>query len=111
MRRNDVPDRIPVRAYRAITRDLLSTGIPVSATAAHLSLINATASVAEADAKLERVLVDPVTGLIGIREYSQAIQDLATALKKVGAVLDAHRITFSPGESGKNLEEIISKLL
>ncbi len=97
-------------AYRAIAQGLIAIETPLGAAAAHISLVNAVTALAEADAKLAIVLTDPVIGLIGLREYDQAVRDLYSALKKVGAVLTENNVVFSSTEAGRSLQSIISQL-
>ncbi len=97
-------------AYQAIAKELLTIEVPTSAVAAHISLVNAAAAMGNADAKLAAVLIDPVTGLLGLREYGQAIHDLYSAFKKIGAVLGNHNVVFRNGDAGLVLQNIIASL-
>lgn len=99
-----------VVAYRAMAQELLGTKVPKEAAAAHISLVNAITAVGEANAKLTRVLVDPIVGLVGIREYGQAVEDLGNALKKLRSVFGAYGITFTPEEAGGYLQKTLSQI-
>jgi len=89
-----------IEGYRNANADLLNTSVPQGNSLVHLQALNSLNNVAISLEIIQVVFDDPISGLVGIKQYKKSLIRLNTAIKKTSEYFLKRDITFTKQEAG-----------
>ena len=83
--------------------DAAALVVPRSAADLHLKFLNAAGLVGSTLSNLRLILSDPIVGLPALKNYSDNVAELETALRDINTYLSGQNIVYNKAESGYTL--------
>lgn len=88
------------KAYRSSAAGLIALSVPAELALAHLALINALVRVSETAEDFTRVHSDPVSTMLALTLYPEAVTGLADAFRGIDSTYRSAGVSFEEGEAG-----------